>query len=260
MIRQGGWLLGLSLACLAAGGVAGTEERPDPVESGRRALSESASYPWYDAQADALQRIEVRAPRESAVNRDSRWQAKPSNMNLSFPAQLMRILWEMLRVLFWAVLVGILTLLIVLLARRYLRTQGDSPEGAETLDRSGPRVAGDVIEKLPFQLPRTQHGLLEEAQRLYEAGAFGEALIYLFSYQLVALDQHHLIRLARGKTNRQYLLELGTRRPVRGIFERTMIAFEDFFFGRHAVDRERFESCWRRLDEFHGHLGREGAA
>jgi hypothetical protein len=173
---------------------------------------------------------------------------------------LLRVLWEALRVLFWALLAGILVLLVVLLAKRYLRAQGDTPEASERLDPAGPRVAGDLIEKLPFQLPRTQGGLLAEAQRLYELGAYGEALIYLFSYQLVALDQHHLIRLARGKTNRQYLMELGRRPPVRGIFERTMIAFEDFFFGRHAVDRERFESCWRRLDEFHGHLGREGAA
>jgi hypothetical protein len=29
-----------------------------------------------------------------------------------------------------------------------------------------------------------------------------------------------------------------------------MVAFEDVFFGKHGLDRERFESCWRRVDEF----------
>ena len=34
-------------------------------------------------------------------------------------------------------------------------------------------------------------------------------MIYLFSHQLVQLDRHQIIRLAKGKTNRQYLREVG---------------------------------------------------
>ena len=48
-------------------------------------------------------------------------------------------------------------------------------------------------------------GLLEEARRSYEEGDYNTAIVYLYSYQLVKLDQNQWIRLAKGKTNRQYL-------------------------------------------------------
>jgi hypothetical protein len=38
------------------------------------------------------------------------------------------------------------------------------------------------------------------------------------------------------------------------MLDRTMVAFEDVFFGRHPLERQRFESCWGRLDEFHRRL------
>ena len=75
-------------------------------------------------------------------------------------------------------------------------------------------------------------------------------MIYLFSYELVQLDRQHLIRLAKGKTNRQYLRELRQRPPLQAILEPTMIAFEDAFFGRKTLSRERFENCWQRVEEF----------
>ena len=53
--------------------------------------------------------------------------------------------------------------------------------------------------------------LLAEARRHYQAGNYGAAIVYLFSFQLVQLDQRQIIRLAKGKTNRQYLREVGPR-------------------------------------------------
>jgi hypothetical protein len=38
-----------------------------------------------------------------------------------------------------------------------------------------------------------------------------------------------------------------------------MVAFEDVFFGNHPLDRNRFESCWTRLDEFEA-LAAQGQA
>jgi hypothetical protein len=76
----------------------------------------------------------------------------------------------------------------------------------------------------------------------------------LFSYQLVALDKRHVIHLAKGKTNRQYLRETRSREPLKNLLQRTMISFEDVFFGHHDLSRERFEESWQSLDEFHRHL------
>jgi hypothetical protein len=56
--------------------------------------------------------------------------------------------------------------------------------------------------------------------------------------------------LSKGKTNRQYLREVGHRAPLRQLVEQTMVAFEDAFFGRHSLDQTRFESCWFRVGEF----------
>ena len=113
-----------------------------------------------------------------------------------------------------------------------------------------PLVAADRIEALPFLRQRAQTDLLGQARLHYEQGNYGEAIIYLFSHELVELDRANLIRLAQGKTNRQYLREARTHEPLRAILEHTMVTFEGVFFGRQPLDRAGFESCWRQLAEF----------
>ena len=109
---------------------------------------------------------------------------------------------------------------------------------------------------MPPTAVRRKSNLLEEARRHYRDGDYGEAIIYLFSYQLVQLDKHQLIRLAKGKTNRQYVRELGPRVELGYLLTTTMQAFEDVFFGNHSIDRVRFESCWLRLEEFESLAGK----
>ena len=108
----------------------------------------------------------------------------------------------------------------------------------------------DRIEQLPFAVKRPQSDLLGEARRHYEQGNFAEAIIYYFSYQLVELDKHQVIRLTKGKTNRQYLGEARRAPDLRPLLEDTMVAFEDVFFGHHDLERSRFEACWNRLAQF----------
>ncbi len=93
-----------------------------------------------------------------------------------------------------------------------------------------------------------------EARRHYEQGNYSEAIIYLFSYELVQLDKFALIRLARGKTNRQYLREVPRRPELRSPLERTMVAFEGVFFGSRLLDRAGFEACWQQLPQFEEQL------
>ena len=107
------------------------------------------------------------------------------------------------------------------------------------------------IEKLSFQVQRPSHDLLSEARASYAAGNYAKAIVYLFSYQLVHLDRNHLVRLAKGKTNRQYLREVRAQADIVRIVGETMTVFEDVLFGRHTIDRRQFEACWNRLDEFH---------
>lgn len=222
----------------------------DAIEAGRQALRETEDFPWYDAESDVLQRIDVQPPEASSRHRNSTWQppAPPP------PSNAWQYILEVLKWLMYAVGLAILLGLIYLLYRALRHLDAALPGETADDDAEQQRREEDLIESLPFDVKRPRSDLLAEARRQYELGNYGEAVVYLFSYQLVQLDQHHLIRLTRGKTNRQYLREVGRAREIRDMLERTMLAFEDVFFGHHLLPRERFEACWSRLDEFHERL------
>jgi len=196
----------------------------DSVQAGRDVF-EQGRYPWYDAERDALRPLTLPPSR---VNRE------PFQFDGSF-----------LRYLAWAVLAAALAMLVafIVYAVRNRTKQPLSSKKAAPAHRA-------AVESLPFMTDRSQGDLLGEARRHYQQGNFSEAIIYLFSYQLVELDRFALIRLAKGKTNRQYLRELGKSPPLRPPLEMTMTAFEEVFFGRRALDRAGFEACWSQLPLF----------
>ena len=205
-----------------------------------------ADFPWYDAAQDELRRFDVQPPKD-LKNRHSRWQTTPPK-NVRMPSWL----WTLLEVLGWTLLVAAITLLVVALVRAYLLDASGSAAEADTAAaETAKRGDADRVESLPFALKAAQSDLLEEARRCYESGDYGQAIVYLYSYQLVQLDKCQCIRLAKGKTNRQYLRELRLQPALFRLLERTMVAFEDVFFGRHTLDRGRFESCWDGVGQFH---------
>ena len=164
-----------------------------------------------------------------------------------------------MRILAWVVLAVLFTVAAAYVGKAMLRResllalQGERGSVAEQV------LAADArIESLPFPVRRTQDDLLNAARQQYEAGKFGEAIVYLFSYQLLQLDKSHWVRLANGKTNRQYLQEVSRHRELQNLLLETMLIFEDFFFGNHTIDRARFESCWNQLDYFHRLIGTDG--
>jgi hypothetical protein len=211
-----------------------------PVARGRAALDDS--YPWYDAPRDDIRRIEV-----TPTGRP--WDFDWNGGGLRLPG----LSWLAYAAL---TLLGLLLLwLMYVLIRAYLKreTQAAAEAGARQLTTA---TDASRIEALPFPLRRdAATDLLSAARQAYEQGRYGEAIIYLFSHQLVELDKHQHIRLTRGKTNRQYLRELSPRRPLQVLLEATMIAFEDVYFGSHPLDRQRFEACWARLGEFNHLIG-----
>jgi hypothetical protein len=226
------------------------------VDAGREALHGRTDYPWYDAEKDTVRRLEVAPPKTDELpNRQSRWSAKASPPNASTTATRSSggIMASVLQALGISLLVALLVAIAVLIARAALRQEAAGEPGAAVVETSHDV---DRVENLPFQVRRPTGDFLSEAERLYQAGEYSEAIIYLFSYQLVQLDRSHVIRLAKGKTNRQYLREMRNRPALRGMLEGTMVAFEDVFFGHHPLDREQFEACWKQLDAFRGELQR----
>jgi hypothetical protein len=108
------------------------------------------------------------------------------------------------------------------------------------------------IEQLPFQLTDATRGdLVSMALSAADSGEYSRATMLLFSHVLILLDRRNLIRLKKGKTNRQYINEIRRHPELISYYERVMVPFEDSFFGDHNVDKERFEECWNALEAFH---------
>lgn len=220
------------LTTCAAAAIARAEDSSDApargVEEARTALSRE-DFPWYDETHDSLQPVNVRP------------ESKDPNLNWNFG--------EWPRILATAITIAIFAVLAGLLVRAY--SQHESTSGSESV-RIRQAAVDDAarIEALPFQIRRGDLDFLSEARRLYEEGKYSEAIVYLFSYQLVDLDRHQVIRLSKGKTNRQYLRELRRQPRLRSIVEQSMVAFEEVFFGGRQLGRQRFEVVWEQLGQF----------
>jgi len=256
------WLIifGCFLAWLMPLSVLRAQEVNPAVEAGRQALRKSADFPWYDPQSDELRDLDAKVRQNDDTDTRKHgweWQApqvSTPNTRWQFPN-----LWQVVQYLAMGLLVVLVLGLVVLLLRYFLKQEDElgAPGEAQAFDDQRSEI--DRVEQLPFVVRRPGGDLLSEARTLYEQGRFGEAMVYLYSYQLVQLDRHRWIHLAKGKTNRQYVREIREEPRLRGILHQSMLAFEDYFFGRHELGRERFERCWQRLDEFHGALEPQGA-
>lgn len=208
----------------------------ESVDDAGRALGR-AGLPWYDAEKEDVQPIPQ--PR-NAPKWWPDWNFQAGNA-----------IWfgQFIRFIFIAALVLILSLIVYALVRAYLRLEQrrerDVGEHVQVLTDEA------RIEQLPFNVREPNADLLEQARRFYQDGDFNEAIVYLYSYMLLHLDKNRCIRLSKGKTNRQYLGELRQVPNLFSLLERTMISFEEAFFGKHRLERDDFEASWRQLDKFH---------
>ena len=210
----------------------------DPVASGQDALEDSGDYPWYDEDSDGIRRIDVEKETDREASSSS---SSSSGVAVSGAA---------IELIAWLGLALLLTAIVGLLVWGFLANESRSEMPLEDEVDEDRRRQVDRLEALPFQVKRPDADLLAEARRQYERGNYDEAIIYLFSHQLVHLDKSQHLTLAKGKTNRQYLREIASIDELRAILEQTTVAFEEVFFGRHQLPRERFEACWSELSQF----------
>jgi len=224
----------------------------DPKQLGQDALAKLPDNAWYDQQRDDIQPMKIPGETEmpSSLPGSEKPKAPPkakNNWNFNFPD--IGILGA---ILMYTLLFAVLALLVYLMVRaiRQGGPAGTTRRGKldDPLEDTTTQV--DRVENLPFDVKKKDANLLEEAKRCYEAGNYNEAIIYLFSFQLVELDKGHLIRLTKGKTNGQYLRETRQYQPIRDILRQTMNAFEDVFFGNHNLSADRFTACWQQIPEF----------
>jgi hypothetical protein len=220
--------LALAIGLLAPAVVIAQEAEKESVEGARETLSDGA-YPWYDIEKDQLQPLEFEA--ESSFKLPD-W-----------------LLWggDFFKVLVYGALGLLLAALIVALIM-YAKNRQPAPVQVRAAREE--MTKADQVDALPFLAERPRGDLLGQARRHYEQGNYSEAIIYLFSYQLLELDKFSFIQLAKGKTNRQYLREASRVAPLRSPLERTLLTFEGVFFGSQSLDRAGFEACWNELPRF----------
>jgi hypothetical protein len=97
-----------------------------------------------------------------------------------------------------------------------------------------------------------------EANRRRAAGDLAGAVVCLFAYQLLALDQLGLIRLAPGRTGRHYVQSLRDRELIDSV-SATLGLFEDVYYGRRSPTPQAFDSVWARGLAFHERRRKQSA-
>lgn len=230
--------LPLALLLLAVPLVASAADDPAQgevaIESARRGLARGPDVPWYDADTDSFRAAEVKPPK----------QPRQWNPNLGFL--------EIVMYLGWGVLALVLVYLIYLIVRAFMQNESRS-----TLRTERVAAGGDIarVEELPVALAKRPVDYLEEAKRLYERGDYAQAIVYLFSHQLLSLDRRNWVRLVKGKTNRQYLREVRrsaapSAERLAGILQGTVLLFEEVFFGKRLPAQDRIDAVWSEIPTF----------
>lgn len=255
VIALGLFLLSVDMVAAAdADAVRGSDEVAQSLEA-------MGNLPWYDPDSGGVEPIDVRPQIDDSVNRDSRWLAKrraPGGTPASGAGGTAgRPSGSTAELVGWVILGVLMVLVVALLVYTFMRID-DAPSAAEASqgDEERSKDLKSRMEQLPVDVRRPGGDLLQEADRLCEAGQIDEAIVYLFGHRLLQLDRHHAIRLARGKTNRQYLSELYGRPDLQHIVRETIDLFEQSYFGRYPVARTRFAQVRARQAEFESLLAR----
>lgn len=226
----------------------------DGIESAQKALR---TQPWYDSESDGLKPIEL--PEGEDVERaDWRGVKRPEwdwSTSWNWGGIAAGWLGEILKLMGWVALIAVLGLVGYVLVKAFMDLEATTATSGSGGELEEQLTHEQRVENLPVQLRQKKGDFLQIAHEAYEAGNYRDAIIYLFSYRLIQLDRVGCIRLAKGKTNRQYLMEMTRTNDLQKILGQTMVSFEDVFFGKHDLTRERFENCWSRNEQFKSLLG-----
>ena len=231
------------------GGPKPAEAVAEPVESAKRALQRTAP-PWYDVEQDDVKSLEIEA--EEQPEPRAKWEPETPKWKWNWNWPSFSFFGEFLRFAGWALLIGLLAVLVYALVRAFMNVDPAIAGITGKQEEYDVRADQERIENLPLPVsPRKGKGsFLDIARQFYKDGNFADAIVYLFSHRLLQLDRAGRIRLTKGKTNRQYLREIRNSKDLQRILGSTIVNFEEVFFGNHALSREQFEKCWKHNESF----------
>ncbi len=229
-----------------------TAQQQQAIESGKEAFQSQWNMNWYDAKQDGIRPINIKVRKTRSRRSNSDWLRFLGNFTWE----------EFFRFIAWMTLFSLLFCLVYYAMKKYLNREV-SKSLKESEDIRENRISQlERVESLPIEVKKPLANHLDEARRHYESGEYAEAIIYLFSYQLLELDKAHFLHLSKGKTNRQYLREVyrteegKQNQKLQSKFGellcRTVEIFEASFFGNHPPSAAQFESCWQPMNDFSG--------
>ncbi|MEM9412799.1 MAG: hypothetical protein AAGA30_16930 [Planctomycetota bacterium] len=224
-----------------------------PSQAGKDQF-QSRGFNWYDAKTESLVDIPRRPvyqaktldrgdiARAAAQKNTNNTPAAPTATSNAWTTALSTTAWIIIGLIFLTI-VGLLIWFFLKMEQSSTRSSDSSiDEEIDVVDR---------IRNLPFQLEENQKGDFQQlALNAAKRSDYGRAIVLLFTHALLFLDRQQLIQLKKGKTNRQYLNEIGDHPEITKYFKMLMIPFEDTFFGAHKIDERVFETCLGGLETF----------
>lgn len=158
-------------------------------------------------------------------------------------------IWSALQFVFYALLILVIGLG-AYFGYRYYRRDRELHGNERWDERLSTRTLGESMQQLSFDVDLSSGNFCDAAEKAYRSGDLRSAMIFLFSYVLVSLDQKGHIRLRKGKTNREYLREIRGEQRLAKFYQRVMVPFEETFFGDYQLKPDDFENCWSQLGQF----------
>ncbi len=211
------------------------------------------SLPWYDAATEQVRQVELGArddprsglrgtvPKKQPVSKSNSLEGFFDDWNLAWASGLGTLL-------YWLIWIGLGVAFVILIVWVVRNVEVRQPVARK--DSESTRSLAQSVAQLPFQVEVGDDDFRSLAAKAFHSNDFRTAIVWLFSHVLVSLDQRDLIRLKKGKTNRQYLRELAGDRELSGYYADVMLPFEATFFGDKDLDRDQFVACWDRLEVF----------
>ena len=207
-----------------------------------KTLHEQGRAPWFDGESKEVVPIELAPGEPRADYRSTEWEWPEWESSWEWPELpwLGPAVWYTI----WTLIIVGLVGLLYFIMRAILQTSRREASGASAAEWNPAR-----IEELPFELASRPDDLVEAAQQARARGDLRLSIILLFSEQLLHLDRTNRIRLAKGKTNRQYLRELAWDPPLRQLLRKSVHIFERVYFGGWEPTRKAADAMWKITEE-----------
>jgi hypothetical protein len=207
---------------------------------------------WYDRSNGQYRPPQLQETQDHPVRKSGRLASPPTawNWNWEFPN------WNLglgrFSGVFSNAIIAVLALLLlvcIVLVMMHFTGSGGMLHRSRRSD--GFSIDPARIQDLPFAADQILEDPLSQARQCLEAGDYNRAIVFLYGYQLLALDQARRIHLQKGKTNGMYLGELKSLPRLKEIVAATVLKFEQVYFGKHQLSKASFWQSWSQLDEFH---------